>query len=58
MEDGRPYRGDYVWPSKRAVVIEMADLKALFIKINCSFISNPDVDVKYYPLQLCVFKCV
>ena len=32
------YRGDRAWPKKRATVIEMADLKALFIKIDCSFI--------------------
>ena len=28
------YRGDRAWPNKRTSVIETADLKALFIKID------------------------
>ena len=34
MEGHLRYQGDRAWPNKRTVVIETADLKSLFIKID------------------------
>ena len=58
MEGHLEYQGSHAWSNERVPVAEAADLKNLFIKIMYNFIQIQDADVKYYPLQFCVFMCV
>ena len=44
------YRGDHAWPNEGATVIEVADLKVLFIKVYLHLRSNPNADVRWYLL--------
>ena len=58
MEGHLEYRGSHVWSNEKAAVVEVADLKVLFIKIIYSFIQIWDTDGKCYLLQFCVFTRV
>jgi hypothetical protein len=44
-----------VWPNEKRTVAEAADLRVSIIRIILQFHSNPDADVKSYPLQLCFY---